>query len=94
MAETLRTPTGVPVAAPTEEAPVADPAFRRDVLDGLAQEPRAIPCKYFYDRYGSALFDRITRLDAYYPTRTEQAIMAADGDAKAAANGPHPGQNE
>ena len=49
--------------------------FARDVLDGLATRPRSIPSKYFYDARGSELFDQITRLDAYYPTRTERQIL-------------------
>jgi len=49
--------------------------FLRDVLTGLAASPKAIPSKYFYDEEGSRLFDRICELDAYYPTRTELAIL-------------------
>lgn len=49
----------------------------RDVRDGLAVSPRTLPSKYFYDAEGSRLFDRITALDAYYPTRTEQGILEA-----------------
>lgn len=37
--------------------------------------PKYLPCKYFYDAHGSQLFDRITELDEYYPTRTELALM-------------------
>ncbi|MEO0560265.1 MAG: L-histidine N(alpha)-methyltransferase, partial [Bacteroidota bacterium] len=50
-------------------------AFARDVLDGLAARPRSIPSKYFYDERGSELFEQITQLDAYYPTRTERWIL-------------------
>ena len=59
------------------ESPDADAttAFARDVLAGLARRPRTLPAKYFYDEPGSRLFDQITRLDAYYPTRTERAIL-------------------
>ena len=49
--------------------------FRDDVIAGLGQSPRAIPCKYFYDERGSQLFDQICDLDEYYLTRTELAIM-------------------
>lgn len=49
--------------------------MRRDVLAGLSASPKTLPSKYFYDEEGSALFDRITELDAYYPTRTERGIM-------------------
>lgn len=50
-------------------------ALRRDVLDGLAQTPKALPPKWFYDSVGSDLFDQITRLPEYYPTRTEAQIL-------------------
>ena len=53
----------------------ADPAFRADVLAGLARRPRAIPARWFYDRRGSELFEAITDLPEYYPTRTEIAIL-------------------
>ena len=55
----------------------ADPAFRADVLAGLAARPRAIPARWFYDRAGSELFEKITDLPEYYPTRTETALLAA-----------------
>ena len=58
----------------------ASSPFARDVLDGLATRPRSIPSKYFYDERGSELFDRITRLDAYYPTRTERQILTTHAD--------------
>jgi dimethylhistidine N-methyltransferase len=50
-------------------------AFLEDILEGLSQSPKNLPCKYFYDERGSALFDQICELDEYYPTRTELAIM-------------------
>jgi len=53
-----------------------DPAFRADVLAGLEARPRAIPARWFYDRRGSELFEAITQLPEYYPTRTEAAILA------------------
>jgi L-histidine N-alpha-methyltransferase len=46
-----------------------------DVRAGLGAQPRTLPPKYFYDARGSDLFDRITRLPEYYPTRTERAIL-------------------
>jgi dimethylhistidine N-methyltransferase len=49
--------------------------FLTDVLEGLAKQPKQLPCKYFYDQRGSQLFDRICELDEYYLTRTELAIM-------------------
>ncbi|MDR6852615.1 dimethylhistidine N-methyltransferase [Sphingomonas sp. BE123] len=57
------------------QASLADPAFRADVLNGLAARPRAIPARWFYDRRGSELFEDITRLPEYYPTRTETALL-------------------
>ena len=50
-------------------------AFRDDVLAGLAAPIPAVPARWFYDRRGSELFDEITRLPSYYPTRTETAIF-------------------
>ena len=54
-----------------------DPAFRADVLNGLAEPIPAIPARWFYDRRGSELFDEITKLPAYYPTRIETALLEA-----------------
>ncbi len=54
----------------------ADPAqFRADVLRGLRAPAKELPCKYFYDEAGSDLFERITELEEYYPSRTERAIL-------------------
>ena len=50
-------------------------AFREDVLAGLSAPIPAIPARWLYDRRGSELFDEITRLPSYYPTRTETAIF-------------------
>ena len=50
-------------------------AFRDDVLAGLSSPIPAIPARWLYDRRGSELFDEITRLPSYYPTRTETAIF-------------------
>ncbi len=49
--------------------------FRRDVIEGLSSQTKYIPSKYFYDAIGSDLFEQITRLPEYYPTRTEIQIM-------------------
>ena len=59
------------------QASLADPAFRHDVLRGFEMRPRAIPARWFYDRRGSELFEAITDLPEYYPTRTETAILHA-----------------
>jgi len=52
-------------------------ALRRDVLDGLRSTPKSLPPKWFYDSVGSELFDQITRLPEYYPTRAEAEILRA-----------------
>ena len=53
----------------------ADPAFRSDVLAGLSAPVRAVPARWLYDRRGSELFEEITRLPEYYPTRIETALL-------------------
>jgi dimethylhistidine N-methyltransferase len=57
--------------------PEVNPAFRADVLRGLAARPRAIPARWFYDKRGSELFEDITGLPEYYPTRIETALLQA-----------------
>jgi dimethylhistidine N-methyltransferase len=49
--------------------------FRREVLAGLRSKPKWLSPKFFYDKRGSELFDRICELDEYYPTRTETGIL-------------------
>ena len=58
-----------------ETADRVDPAFRDDVLAGLSQYIPAVPARWLYDRRGSELFDEITRLPSYYPTRTETELL-------------------
>lgn len=60
---------------------------RAAAIAGLVREPALASPKYFYDRLGSHLFDAITELDEYYPTRTEAAIFAAHGAEMARAVG-------
>ena len=50
-------------------------AFRHDVLEGLARRPKSIPPKWFYDARGSELFEAITELPEYYPTRAETQLL-------------------
>ena len=50
-------------------------AFRADVLEGLAQEQKAVPSRWFYDEEGSRLFEAITRLPEYYLTCAETEIL-------------------
>lgn len=60
-------------------------ALAQEAAQGLLREPAQLPPKFFYDALGSRLFDAITELEAYYPTRTEAAIFAAQGAAMAQA---------
>ncbi|MDT5110302.1 MAG: L-histidine Nalpha-methyltransferase [Mycobacterium sp.] len=62
-------------------------ALRRDVRDGLTQTPKSLPPKWFYDSVGSDLFDQITRLPEYYPTRAEAEILRARAAEIAIASG-------
>ena len=61
-------------------------ALRRDVFDGLQQTPKSLPPKWFYDSVGSDLFDQITRLAEYYPTRAEAEILRTRSAEIAAAS--------
>jgi L-histidine Nalpha-methyltransferase len=54
-------------------------AFAGDVIEGLSQPAKRLPPKYFYDAKGSELFEQITRLPEYYPTRTELGILRERG---------------
>lgn len=62
-------------------------ALRRDVFDGLRRSPKSLPPKWFYDSVGSELFDQITRLPEYYPTRAEAEILSARSAEIASATG-------
>src|ERR1043165_1512233 len=59
--------------SPPNTAETAD--FRAAVLEGLSGEPRTLPCRFFYDREGSLLFDAICEQPEYYLTRTEDEIL-------------------
>lgn len=77
-------------ACQIEVAPAGDDLhaqFRRDVLAGLSQPRKAIPARWFYDHRGSELFEAITRLPEYYPTRTEVSILAEHCEEMARAIG-------
>lgn len=50
-------------------------AFYQDVIHGLNQEQKSIPCKWFYDETGSTLFEAITKTPEYYPTRVETRLL-------------------
>jgi dimethylhistidine N-methyltransferase len=70
------------------KAPLPDDkenAFAQDVVAGLSQHPKQLPPKYFYDEAGSKLFEQITLLPEYYPTRTELRILRDRGPEIAGA---------
>jgi len=62
-------------------------ALRRDAARGLTSRPKVLPPKWFYDKTGSELFDRITTLPEYYPTRAEREILATRAAEIVAATG-------
>ncbi len=62
-----------------------DHSFAQDVIAGLTQRPKKLSPKYFYDETGSKLFEQITLLPEYYPTRTELRILRDRGAEIAAA---------
>ncbi len=73
--------TGVRLASDADEAmrrvegDDEHEAFRRDLVAGLAARPKSLPPKWFYDARGSDLFEAITRVPEYYPTRQEAALL-------------------
>ena len=81
-------PTDVGARHALRRVPRIDSPFARDVLAGLSRPQKAIPCTWLYDRRGSELFEQITQLDEYYPTRTEIAILERCVGQIAAAVGP------
>ncbi|MEX2288878.1 MAG: L-histidine N(alpha)-methyltransferase [Mycobacteriales bacterium] len=62
-------------------------ALETDVRSGLTASPKTLPPKWFYDAHGSVLFDEITRLPEYYPTRRERSILTARAAEIAAVSG-------
>src|SRR2546430_11166899 len=68
-----------PAIRPQAAHPVAG-AFAGDVLEGLAATPKRLPAKHFYDETGSRLFEQITQLPEYYPTRTELQILQTSAE--------------
>ncbi|PZF91191.1 L-histidine N(alpha)-methyltransferase [Micromonospora deserti] len=62
-------------------------SLRDDVRTGLTAQPRWLPPKWFYDARGSELFEQITRLPEYYPTRAERAVLAERADTIAEVTG-------
>ena len=73
------------ITATTPETEAALHTMLRDVVEGLSQNRKTLPSKYFYDERGSKLFDDICELDEYYVTRTESTLMKQQvGDIAAA----------
>ncbi len=79
-------------AARFEYTRLSDPAGETDdggdVIAGLSGVPKTLPCRYFYDDRGSALFEKICELDEYYPTRTERGILERAAPEIARLTGP------
>ena len=61
----------------TQRAPPPQDDFLEAVLEGLSRPQKSLPSRYFYDARGSQLFERITKLPEYYPTRVETELLAS-----------------
>ncbi|MBX3606168.1 MAG: L-histidine N(alpha)-methyltransferase [Piscinibacter sp.] len=85
MSAILERATRAPALAPVQSV---DPAFARDVLAGLSMQHKSIPSTWLYDHRGSQLFEQITELPEYYPTRTETWILERCAAQIAAEAGP------
>lgn len=70
-----------------ETSPPADQRLVEDVREGLTADPPTLPPRWFYDEKGSVLFEQITRLEEYYPTRTEESILVEHAGDIAALSG-------
>ena len=73
---------------PSASSADASADFRYDVMQGLAQMVKRIPCTWLYDHRGSLLFEAITQLDEYYPARNETLILERCAEQIASAAGP------
>ncbi|WP_296720594.1 L-histidine N(alpha)-methyltransferase [Erythrobacter sp.] len=82
----MTTPKGLKLVE--RDATGVDTAFRADVLDGLAEAQKAVPARWFYDDAGSQLFEDITQLPEYYPTRAETEILRGGAKEFAELIGP------
>jgi dimethylhistidine N-methyltransferase len=82
-------PQGDRHAVESNDADADRAEFAREVARGLGQNPKSLPCRYFYDARGSALFERICELPEYYLTRTEHGILESRA-ADIAAGLPQP----
>jgi len=72
----------------TAPAMAPDDEFALAVIDGLSVPQKSLPCRFFYDALGSELFEQITQLPEYYPTRAEIAILEAQAAGIAAHTPP------
>lgn len=72
----MNTAIRLPIVCEAVAATRAIPSLWEDVVRGLFSTPRRLPAKYFYDDRGSQLFDQICNVPEYYPTRTENALLA------------------
>ena len=71
------------------DSPVSiDTNFKNDVISGLSQDQKTLPCRWLYDERGSELFEEITQLEEYYPTRTETKILRRYAQEMASQLGP------
>jgi len=80
------TPLKAAAATPQDELDHAD--FAQALVEGLSAPQKSLPCRFFYDAEGSTLFEKITELPEYYPTRSEIAILEAEAQAIAARTPP------
>lgn len=80
--------TGPGLKLVQRDAEGVDVTFRTDVLAGLSEVQKAVPARWFYDDVGSRLFEDITRLPEYYPTRAETEILRERQEEIAALIGP------
>ena len=71
----VRLAEDAPAETATDDVGEGEDAFRRDVVEGLGRRPKSMPPKWFYDARGSDLFEAITELPEYYPTRAETALL-------------------
>jgi dimethylhistidine N-methyltransferase len=76
-----------PAAAPLLDLEPKAAEFFSEVINGLSQQPRTLPCKFFYDKHGAELFQKICELPEYYITRTELRILQESGGDIAAQLG-------
>src|SRR5437660_3224094 len=83
------TMAGDSLTAPQQISTLESSDFLADVVAGLSNNPRTLPCKYFYDERGAALFQKICELPEYYITRTEIDILDRNRTEIASHLGPN-----